>query len=222
MNKPAIRNESRTQSSRVTDHPIAPVFLHRWSPRAFEPKEMPAEDLLTILEAARWAPSAYNLQPWRFIYVLRGDARWDDCLTLLDPFNAAWAGKASALVFVVSHKLIPPHGDAPAKPSQTHSFDTGAAWAHMALQATASGYQAHAMAGIQFDKVRTRLAVPEDFHIEIAVAIGTQADPYQLPPVLREREFPSERLPLEAIVSAGTFASSQSNEEAGGGHDASH
>lgn len=167
---------------------------------------MPQEDLFTILEAARWAPSAYNIQPWRFIFALRGDAHWDDFLDLLDPFNASWAKNASAPVFLVSDTLTPAHGSSPAKPSRTHSFDAGAVWAQLALQATALGYQAHAMAGIHFDEIRQRLSVPDNYKVEIAIAIGRQTDPSDLPPALQEREKPSPRLPLEEIAFSERFA----------------
>lgn len=194
------------EQHRQPDHPVDPVFLNRWSPRAFGTNAMPERDLYTILEAARWAPSAYNIQPWRFIYARRDDAHWGDFVGLLDAFNASWAGKASALVFVVSDTLTPAHGSSPAKPSRTHSFDAGAAWAHLALQATCLGYQAHAMAGVRFDDVRQRLSVPDHYQVEIAIAIGRQADPSALAPVLREREKPSPRLPLEQIAFCGRFA----------------
>jgi nitroreductase len=194
-------------SQRQADYPVDSLFLQRWSPRAFDPSPMPVVDLLSILEAARWAPSAYNIQPWRFIYTLRDDAAWESFLDLLDPFNARWARDASALIFLVSDKMMPNEGSSPLAPSQTHSFDAGAAWAQLALQATALGYQAHAMAGIRFYDVRERLAVPQNYRIEIAVAIGRQADASRLPPELRQREVPSSRLPFEAIVFAGRFSS---------------
>jgi len=73
---------------RISDHPIEPIFLNRWSPRAYDATSMPVSDLLTILEAARWAPSAYNVQPWRFLYFHRDDAHWQTYLALLDPFTA--------------------------------------------------------------------------------------------------------------------------------------
>ena len=206
MSQPADLQQPYFVQHRTPDHPIDNIFLQRWSPRAYDASRMPAADLLTILEAARWAPSAFNIQPWRFVYAMREDACWGDWLELLDPFNADWARHASALVFVASDRLVPGDGAAPARESQTHSFDTGAAWAHLALQATLLGYHAHAMAGIHFERVRQRLSIPERFRVEIAVAIGRRAAPSALPPALREREVPSPRLPLEAIASAGSFA----------------
>lgn len=213
MKRQAHQADSLLHQDREPDHPVDPVFVRRWSPRAFAARPMPTGDLLTILEAARWAPSAYNIQPWRFIYAMRGDAHWDDCLDLLDAFNASWARNSSALVFVVSDTAMPAHGARPAKLSRTHSFDAGAAWAHLALQATISGYQAHAMAGIHFEEARRRLAVPDNYRVEIAVAIGVQTDPSRLPSPLQEREKPSSRLPLEEIASVGQFAANQPNGE---------
>lgn len=190
---------------RTPDHPIEPVFLARWSPRAYDASAMPADDLLTILEAARWAPSAYNLQPWRFLYARRGDAHWETFLDALNSFNANWAKQASALVVVLSDTVMPGADGQPAQVSRYHSLDTGAAWAQLALQATALGYQAHAMAGLEFDTARETLGVPERYQIEIAVAIGKRADPALLPEDLRGRELPSDRHPLDKIAFAGPF-----------------
>ena len=166
---------------------------------------MPESDLLTILEAARWAPSAYNVQPWRFLYSHRNDAHWQKYLTLLDSFNAGWAQHASAIVFVLSNTVMPGDGDRPQKLSGTNSFDAGATWVHIALQATSLGYQAHAMAGIHFEQMRENLAVPEHYRIEIAVAIGKRVDPLRLSEELQEREQPSQRLPLKEIAFVGSF-----------------
>ena len=192
-------------TERVADHPIEPIFLMRWSPRAFDGSPMPAEDLLTILEAARWAPSAFNIQPWRLLYSLRDDTHWPKYLTLLDQFNEGWAQHASALVIVLSDSVVDGHNGEPEKHSRYNSFDTGAAWAQLALQAAALGYQAHAMAGINLERVRQELIVPERFRVEVAIAIGTRADPSMLPDALQGREQPSQRLPFGEIAFAGAF-----------------
>jgi len=220
MNNTATPDSQALHSDRTAAHPISALFLQRWSPRSFDPISMPESDLLTILEAARWAPSAFNIQPWRFIYTLRGKANWKDWLELLDPFNASWASNAAALVFLVSDTLTSAYKGNSAKPSRTHSFDAGAAWAHLALQATASGYQAHAMAGIHFEAVQQQLAVPDHYRVEIAAAIGRQAPPSRLPQALREREFPSSRLPLQQIAFRDVFAASANAlESADGGSE---
>ena len=192
-------------TERTPDHPIEPVFIDRWSPRAYVASSMSASDLLTILEAARWAPSAYNIQPWRFLYSYRDDAHWQKYLTLLDPFNASWAQHASALVFVLSDTVMPGNGSHPQKLSRTHSFDAGAAWAQLSLQATSLGYQAHAMAGINFELSQENLVVPERYRVEIAIAVGKRADPSVLPEALQDREQPSQRLSVHEIAFAGAF-----------------
>ncbi len=192
-------------TERTTDYPIDPIFTDRWSPRAFDASSMAETDLLTILEAARWAPSAFNIQPWRFLYSLRDDHCWQSYLELLDPFNMSWACHASALVIVLSDTMISGDGDRPQQQSRTHSFDAGAAWAQLALQATLLGYQAHAMAGIHYHQSHKRLSVPERYRVEIAVAIGKRAHPSVLPEGLQGREQPSQRLPVREIAFPGIF-----------------
>jgi nitroreductase len=193
------------KTERIPDHPIERIFTDRWSPRAFEAAPMPASDLLTILEAARWAPSAYNIQPWRFLYSHRDDGHWQNHLGLLDQFNMSWARNASALVFILSNTVIPADGERPQRISHTRNFDAGAAWAQLALQATSLGYQAHAMAGINFDQAHDVLSVPQQYGVEIAIAIGKRANPSVLKKDLQDREQPSQRLPLKEIAFAGVF-----------------
>ena len=188
-------------TSRSSSHPIHPLFIKRWSPRAFDPVELSDTDIRTMIEAARWAPSAYNIQPWRFIYCLRQDAEWDLYISLLDPFNAAWAKNASALVFLVSDTVFQDRDT----PSAYNSFDAGAAWVQLALQATDMGYDAHAMAGILFDDVAEKLNIPDRYKVEIAIAIGQRTAPAVLPPELQEREAPSPRKALSEITFKGSF-----------------
>lgn len=199
--------QTSTETLRAADHPIDAVFVNRWSPRAYDASAMTQADLMTIVEAARWAPSAYNIQPWRFVYAHRDDARWLKFLDLLDPINAAWAQQASALLFVLSDKVMPGDDGRDPAPSSTHSFDAGAAWAQLALQATLLGYQAHAMAGVDFEQARAALSVPARYRIEVAVALGRPADPSILPAALQAREQPSPRRPLQEIAFAGAFRS---------------
>lgn len=190
-------------TARTADPRIVPLFVERWSPRAFDGTPLPLEDLNIILEAAALAPSAFNYQPWRFLYALHGDAHWDAFLSLLLPSNAAWAKQAGALLIIVSDMLMRHGSDA--RNNHSHSFDAGAAWALLALQATALGYHAHGMTGIDQDKIRTDLDIPEDFRIEAAVAIGRKADPETLPDALRAREVPSGRHPVGQFAAAGPY-----------------
>jgi nitroreductase len=193
-------------SQRQTDHPIDPLFLDRWSPRAFDGSDIADEDLLTMFEAARWAPSAFNSQPWCFLYAKRGDADWDRFLSLLIPWNQSWAHSASVLVYILSDSL--PFTDketgAPAG-SHTHSFDAGAAWVSLALQATRMGCRAHGMSGIQHELARAELAIPPRYRLEAACVIGRIGDPAQLDDKLRTRETPSGRKPLADFVFRGNF-----------------
>jgi nitroreductase len=193
-------------NNRKADHPIDPVFLRRWSPRAFTDAEISEEQLLTLLEAARWAPSSFNSQPWRFIYARRNDAHWQRFLGLLDSFNRTWAERASALVIIVSRVSMQLPGLDKEAPSYSHSFDAGAAWAALALQATLSGWHARAMVGFDLEKTAKELSVPSDYRIEVAIAIGQQGDPSLLPEKLAAREAPSERLPLSQLARAGGFS----------------
>jgi nitroreductase len=193
-------------SPRQPDHPVDPLFLERWSPRAFDGSDMPDEDLLTIFEAARWAPSAFNSQPWHFLYAKRGDANWERFLSLLIPWNQSWAHSASVLIYIVSDSL--PFTDKTTRepaPSTTHRFDAGAAWACLALQATRMGYLAHGMSGIQYELARIELGLPERFHLNAACVIGRIGDPFMLDEKLRAREAPSTRKPLAEFVHAGNF-----------------
>lgn len=199
-----VATVDETWAIRNPDHPIEGLFLRRWSPRAFdEHAALPEQDLWRMLEAARWAPSAFNIQPWRFLYALRGDGHWINFLELLDPFNQDWARRCSALVFVVSERVVAMHGTK--RPSRSHSFDAGAAWAQFALQATAMGYQTHAMGGLLYEKARARLSLPQHFRLEIGIAVGKTTKQTILPEQLREREYPSDRNPLAQFAFSGGF-----------------
>lgn len=195
-----------TVPARAVSRAVDPLFLERWSPRAFDGSAIAQEDLDTIFDAARWAPSAFNYQPWRFLYARRDGADWNRFLSLLVPFNQSWVQHASALVFILSDTLIVSPGGDKASPSHSHSFDAGAAWALLALQATRLGYHSHAMTGVDFDKARVELAVPDRFRIEAAVAIGRLGDKSALPEALQEREHPSDRRDIAEFVHAGNFS----------------
>ncbi len=187
--------------------PIDPLFLDRWSPRAFDGSALDRDTLMTLFEAARWAPSSYNSQPWRFVYAMRDTPAWAPMLELLIGFNQSWAKDASVLVVVCSDTLMQSSPDAAPKPSHSHSFDAGSAWAQLALQATRMGLHTHGMTGVDFDAARRVLAVPERFRIECAIVVGRIGDPANLPEALRDREVPSDRKPATAFVSEGRFAS---------------
>lgn len=186
-------------------HPeVLDVIVDRWSPRSFVESAVPQADLDLILEAAGWAPSAFNLQPWRFLYAHRGDDNWERFLSLLVDFNRDWAKDASVLVFVVSD-ILQRKDDGTASPNHSHSFDAGAAWALAALQATAMGYHAHAMSGVKFDEAKRELEIPDDHRLEAAFVIGRQGPKERLPEALQQREQPSGRKSVGEFAWAGNF-----------------
>jgi nitroreductase len=195
-----------TPINRTSEHDVEPLFLDRWSPRAFDGQPLAETELLKILEAAHWAPSAYNFQPWRFVYALKGTPEFDRLLGLLVEFNQSWAKDAGALVFVISktHSLAP--GASEETPLYSHSFDAGAAWGLLSLQSRLSGFHAHGMTGLKFDALNEGLGLPEGYRVEAAVAIGTMADPSVLPEGLRGGEVPSKRRPLAEVAFKGSLA----------------
>jgi len=178
---------------------VLPLIVNRWSPRSFDGSAVPEKELLTMVEAAGWAASAFNVQPWTFLYALRGDANWDRFLSLLIEFNQSWAKDAGALLFVVSQETSGPES----QPLWSHSFDAGAAWANLSLQALHMGWHTHGMTGIQFDKARAELGIPEGYRLEAAIAVGRQAPADRLPDMLRDKEVPSDRKPVRDIAIAG-------------------
>ncbi len=191
-------------TGRIANPKIEKLIIDRWSPRAFDGSEIPQEDLDAILEAAGWAPSAYNVQPWTFLYAKKGDANWNLLLSQLVEFNQGWAKEASALVFIVSDKYM--RSDKGNSDNHSHSFDAGAAWALAALQAQALGYHTHGMTGLKFGEAEAALGIPADHRLEAAFAIGRQGDKSVLPDFLQEREVASSRKPLSEIARAGKFA----------------
>lgn len=186
---------------RSSEHPIEEIFLQRWSPRAMSGERVSKEQLMTLFEAARWAPSTYNEQEWRFLYAMRETDQWPLFFDLLVEANQVWCQDASTLVVVLSHKFFERNG----KPNVVHTFDAGAAFENLALQGAAMGLVVHGMAGFDQEQARTTLTVPDEFEIDAMIAIGKPGDPSTLPQQLQEREQPTNRKPLSQIVAEGKF-----------------
>lgn len=192
-------------NGRASGHDVDPMFLERWSPRAFTGEAMPHETLMSLFEGARWAPSAFNGQPWRFVYAHKGTADWDRLFDALIPFNQAWVKHASVLVYVVSDRLRRREGSEP-QPVYSHSFDAGVAWGFLALQASRIGWAAHAMSGFDVAKAYAATGAPEaEYRVEAAIAIGRPAGPEVLDEPYRSREAPSGRNPVESFAFEGTL-----------------
>lgn len=191
--------------ARTAEHPIDPQFLTRWSPRAMSPDVSEAE-LLSCLEAARWAPSSSNTQPWRYVLTRHGEPAFDAVYACLVPFNRDWAGHAGALIVACSLLESVPTPQHPAKPLPGSAFDAGAAWMSLALQARALGLYAHAMGGWDREALSQAIALPANARIDCVIAIGRPGDPAQLPESLREREQPNGRRPLAELLMRGRWA----------------
>ena len=177
------------------------MILNRWSPRAMSGEEISDMELMRLFEAARWAPSSYNGQPWRFIYAKRNTEHWDKLFNLMGDFNKSWTKNAAVLLVIISRKNFE-HDE---KPSVTHQFDAGAAWENLALQGETQGLVTHGMQGFDYEKARTDLSVPDAFDVMAMVAIGKPAPKEILPPEVRQREHPSDRKPLSEIIMEGHF-----------------
>jgi len=186
---------------RKPEFPVNEFFLNRWSPRALSGEEISGKELMSLFEAAKWAPSSYNNQPWRFIYAKKNSEHWNALFNLMSEFNKAWAKNASALIVVVSKKTFDNNG----KPSVTHSFDSGSAWMSLALQASVKGLVAHGMEGFDYNNAVKELDIPDDFQVEAMIAVGKPGKKESLPESLQEREFPSGRKKLSEIVFEGKF-----------------
>jgi nitroreductase len=186
---------------RRADYPIDRIFLDRWSPRAMTGEPIPQHELMVLFEAARWAPSSYNNQPWRILYARRDSKHWPLFFDLMAEFNQGWAKNAAALLLFISKTTFDFNGEA----SVTHSFDTGAAWENLALQGWLKGLVVHGMQGFDYERARAVLNVPDGFQVEAMAAVGRPGDRETLPPDLRDKEFPSDRRKLEQTICEGPF-----------------
>jgi nitroreductase len=205
--KKSIQQEKATATDttkterRQSTYIINPLILNRWSPRSMTGEELDDDTIMSLLEAARWAPSSYNNQPWRFIYAKRNTLYWDRLFNLLAEPNKVWTKDAALLVVVISRKNFE-HNE---KYSITHQYDAGAAWENLALEASSRGLVAHGMAGFDYVKARIDLEVPDNFDVMAMIAIGKKGPKDNLPQQLQKREYPNDRKPLKDIVMEGQY-----------------
>ncbi|MDP2696910.1 nitroreductase family protein [Thalassospira sp.] len=167
----------------VTDYPIEHLLARRWSPRSFANRPIAGELIHSLFEAARWAPSANNLQPWAFLYAVRGTKEFDHLLATLKPTNAIWAKEAAMLV------LASAISDRPDGSPNTHArYDLGQAVAHLTVQATAQDLYVHQMAGFDAGLARATFGVPDDYDPVVMIAVGFLGDGTALPEETRIKE----------------------------------
>ena len=188
---------------RKAEHPIEPLFLRRWSPRAMTGETLTPAELMTLFEAARWAPSTYNEQEWRFLYAANGSGHWPTFFSLLAEANQLWCAKAGVLIVGLSCQTFSRNG----KPNPVHTLDTGMAVENLLLQGAAMGLVCHGMAGFDRGKARVALHVPDGYDVEVMIAVGRPGDPDQLPEDYRAMDqAPSGRKPVGEIAREGVFS----------------
>ncbi|MGA2810861.1 MAG: nitroreductase family protein [Candidatus Acidiferrum sp.] len=186
-----------------TAYPINELLGRRWSPRAFDRKAIPADVLRSLFEAARWAPSSSNEQPWAYLVATRHNAEeFAKMTSVLVEFNAGWAKHAPVLALAVAELAFAKTGT----PNRNAHYDTGAATALLSVEATARGLFVHQMAGFDPDESRRVFAIPAGWEAIAAIAIGYPGDADSLPHPYKDRELaPRERKPLGEFVMTGQW-----------------
>jgi nitroreductase len=191
-----------TDKPATASHPIHPLIQNRWSPRVFQQKPVAEEELFQLFEAARWAASSNNEQPWRFIYAYNGTAEFQKMLDCLSEFNQTWAGLASVLILTAIKEKFDS-----GKENYHALHDLGLAMGNFSVQAQSMGIGVHQMAGVTWQKAHEMFQVPAGYHVATAVAVGYfGGDTDQLPEDLASKENnPRSRRALEEIVFEHTW-----------------
>jgi len=191
------------QKPSPSDIPLNEIIRDRWSPRAFSPTSVSADILKSLFEAARWAPSSNNEQPWAYIVATKEDApNFAKMVSILVEFNQNWAKHAPVLALSVAHKNWQKDG----KPNRHALHDVGSATAQLTFEANSRGIFVHQMAGFDIEKARQTFAIPDDWEPVAAIAMGYPGDPASLPGPLRDRELgPRNRKPLHDFVMTGAW-----------------
>jgi len=164
-------------------------------------EKLPDEELFSLFEAARWAPSSYNNQLWRFIYAKRDTEHWEKLFNFLVEGNQSWVKDAAVILVLISKSTSDQNGSF----MRTHSFDAGSAWENLALQGSINGLVVHGMQGFDYEKATSELNVPDEYKVEMMIAIGKPGSPEILPEKLQEIEKPSGRKNIKEIVNEGEF-----------------
>lgn len=190
---------------RKAHYPITPLILNRWSPRAMNGEPLSDEELFPLLEAAHWAPSSYNNQPWRFLYAKRETPEWSLFFDPLIDFNKLWVKNAAVLIAAVSRNHFL-HNE---KPCRTHSFDTGCAWGYLALEGSRRGLVVHGMEGFDWDLLAKNLKLDAKgsgrYSVEAMIAVGKPGTIQTLPKEIQEKEVISTRRAFSEIAYPGAL-----------------
>lgn len=181
--------------ARTFNYDIMPEIQNRWSPRAFDTLPIPREDVMALLEAAHYAPSCFNEQPWRFILADEEDTL-SRMRSILNPANQAWASSAPVLLLIVSHKTFGQNG----KDNYWHMFDAGTAWGFLSLEAERRHLITHAMAGFSKERARAAFTISDDYDLITVVAIGRYGNKSSLNEELQLREHPETRKDIDDLL----------------------
>ena len=183
--------------SRVRQADVDDLFVNRWSPRAMTGEILSEKDVNSLFEAARFAPSSMNNQPWRFLISKRDDENWQLFFNLLTEGNQVWCKDASVLIVLISKKTLDKSG----KEYKTHSLEAGSAWQNLALQASLKNIVSHGMGGFDYEKAKSALNIPDDYKVEMMIALGK----YNKKLSDEKQEKISDRKPLNELVFKGKF-----------------
>ncbi|MCG3419681.1 nitroreductase family protein [Oceanobacillus jordanicus] len=185
---------------RKTRYDIDPIYIKRWSPRSFSNQKVSEEVLSSVFEAARWAPSAANVQPWRFVFASSEQDK-ETFLSFINEGNVIWCKNAPVLIAVISKMEEERFGGN----NPAHAFDTGTAWGFLSLEAARKGLITHAMGGFNKEKAKEALSIPDGYQVHAIVALGYQGEKSSLEEAYQKREVPSPRNEVETFVSEGVF-----------------
>ncbi|MCB1463632.1 MAG: nitroreductase family protein [Nitratireductor sp.] len=181
---------------RQAEYPVLPFIVSRWSRRAMLPEPVANDELMSLFEAARWAPSSYNCQPWRFIFAHRGSPQWDTMFGLLDELNRQWCINAGVLMILVSRTRYEYNG----KQDRSCALNAGAAWENLALQGTSMGLAVRGMQDFDYERARTEFGIPSLYDVQMMIAVGRPGNRESLPERLQGRETPTQRKPVSEIA----------------------
>jgi len=181
--------------TRTFNHSILETIQQRWSARAIDPAPVPEDDVRAVIEAARFAPSCYNEQPWRYL-IAQDQPALDTLRAFLSESNRKWAGKAPVLMLVLALNLF----ERNQQPNRWNQFDTGTSWGFLQLEAWRRGYVTHAMAGFDQDRARKTLHIPGHYDILCMVAMGRHGRPEDLDPLFQAKEQPNTRRDLDSVM----------------------
>lgn len=180
---------------RTFNHDIMPEIKERWSPRAIDSAKIPRDDIMALIEAARYAPSCFNEQPWRFL-IADDDETLEKMRRTLTPKNQRWANKAPVLILIAAKKTFSLNGEK----NFWHMFDAGTSWGFLSLEAQRRGLVTHAMGGFDMDLSRELFAIPEDFEIITVVAVGKYGRREDLGEEFSDREHPDVRKDISELL----------------------